>query len=117
MKIIITLLLLFNSISSYSQVKIYKGNSTYSSDIIFTINDSKVYKGNSNYSVDILFVLRDGRLYKGNSSYYSDVICTKKDNKVYNANSIYSSDIQFSWQGLLTMEEFISVFYAIKYNY
>ena len=35
--------------------KLYKGNSSYSGDIILNKRDNKVYQGNSSYSGDILY--------------------------------------------------------------
>lgn len=38
-----------------AQTRFYKGNSTYSSDIIMNINGNRVYRGHSSYSSDILY--------------------------------------------------------------
>ena len=40
-----------------AQTKVYKGTSTYSSDIIATIKNGKVYTGTSSYSSDIQFTI------------------------------------------------------------
>ena len=61
--------------------------------------------------------IRDGKIYKGNSSYSSDVIANLKDGKVYSGTSSYSSDIQFSYDGNLTIEEFVAVWHAVKYSW
>ena len=47
---ILLFLLVVSALSA--QVKIYKGNSTYSGDCIATFSKGKLYKGNSTYSGD-----------------------------------------------------------------
>jgi len=37
-----------------AQVKVYKGTSQYTSDVICHVEDGKVYKKNSSYTADIL---------------------------------------------------------------
>ncbi len=97
--------------------KIYKGTSMYSSDVLYTVKDGKVYKGNSGYTSDIIFTIREGKLYKGTSSYSSDVMATIRDGKVYTGNSNYSSDIEFTIRGDATVEEFVGVWYAVRYGW
>ena len=92
----------------------YKNNSNYSSDVLFTVKEGKVYKGNSNYSSDILMNIKDGKLYKKNSNYSSDVILTIRDGKVYNGNSSYNSDVLFTIDNLVTIEEFVAIYYVYK---
>ena len=56
--------LLFASLllaSASGEVKVYKGTSTYNSDIVATVRDGVVYDGRSNYRSDIRFTL-DGNL-------------------------------------------------------
>ncbi len=52
-KVLIAMLFCFAFISASAQVKVYKGNSSYSSDVICTLRGDKVYKGNSSYSSDL----------------------------------------------------------------
>ena len=47
-----------------AQTKVYKGTSTYSSDIICNLKEGKVYKKTSTYSSDILLNIKDAKLYK-----------------------------------------------------
>lgn len=79
-----------------SAQRVFKGNSTYTSDIICNLQDGKVYKGASRYSSDILLNIDGNRIYKGASRYSSDIVCTLKDNKIYRGASIYSSDVVFT---------------------
>ena len=57
----ILFLALFMAVSSGPEVKVYRGTSTYSKDILATIRDGKVYAGNSQYTFDIRFTF-DGPL-------------------------------------------------------
>jgi len=57
----LTLLMsLFVSIAAMGQAKYFKGNSTYSSDILYTWDGKKVYKGKSTYTSDILSTIDGG---------------------------------------------------------
>lgn len=59
-----TILLLFLPLFSHSgtgDVRVYKGTSSYTSDILATIRDGKVHSGTSPYTSDILFTV-DGNL-------------------------------------------------------
>jgi hypothetical protein len=38
-----------------------------------TIKDGKIYKGTSSYSSDVIATIEDGKIYTGNSSYSSDI--------------------------------------------
>ncbi len=38
-----------------------------------TIKDSKIYKGTSSYSSDVIATIKSGKVYTGNSSYSSDI--------------------------------------------
>lgn len=82
--------------SASGAIKVYRGRSNYSSDVICTIRDGRVYNKNSVYSSDVLLTLRDGKIYRGNSVYTSDVLCTLRDGRVYKGTSTYTSDILFT---------------------
>jgi hypothetical protein len=97
--------------------RVYKGNSNYTGDVIYTVADGKVYKGTSSYTSDIEFTIKDGKVFKGTSSYTSDILATIEDGRVYSGTSSYTSDIQFTIHGNLTIEEFVAVWYAVKYCY
>ena len=79
--------------ASSSEVKIYKGTSSYTSDILYTVRDGKVYKKHSNYTSDIVCTVRKDRIYKSTSNYTSDVLYTIRDGQVYKGTSTYRSDI------------------------
>lgn len=83
----------------------------------FTIKNGSVYKQNSNYSSDIVFTIKDGKIYDKQYTYSSDILANIGENIVYNKNSSYSSDILFRYNGLLTIEEFVAVWYVYKYVY
>ena len=55
---------------------IYRGNSTYTSDILFTWDGRYLYVGNSTYTSDILCTITNGHLYRGRSTYTSDILLT-----------------------------------------
>ena len=58
---ILFLLMIFGIGSSHAgSMHIYKGNSSYSSDILYTWDGRYLYRGNSTYSSDIVFTW-DGR--------------------------------------------------------
>ena len=61
--------------------------------------------------------IKDGKIYKGTSSSSYDVIASIKNGKVYSGTSSSSYDIQFTIGGNLTIEEFVAVWYAVKYEY
>jgi hypothetical protein len=82
---------------------------------LFTIRDGKVYRGSSSYSSDVVFTIKDGKLYKGNSNYNSDIFANKKGLKVYKNNSSYSSDVDFTLSDNVTIEQFVAIWYAVKY--
>lgn len=82
-----------------AQITVYKGTSTYSSDVICTVKDGNVYKKTSSYSSDILRHVSKKQVYKGNSNYISDVIYNIIDGKVYKESSSYTSDrIHHPWE-------------------
>ena len=56
MKHLITLFtLLLLPLAIFAQGRFYLGNSTYTSDILYTWQNGHVYEGNSTYTSDILF--------------------------------------------------------------
>ena len=55
MKRIILIIITLISINGMAQTYLYKGNSSYSSDILYSFDGKALYKGRSTYSSDILF--------------------------------------------------------------
>ncbi len=45
------------------EVRIYRGNSTYSSDCVATYKDGKLYRGSSTYSSDCVFTFSESVKY------------------------------------------------------
>ena len=64
------------SIHAQAVSHLYRGNSTYTSDIIATWDGRYLYKGNSTYSSDILLTYDGKYLYAGRSTYSSDILGT-----------------------------------------
>ena len=50
--IILTILM---SICSMAQTQLFRGKSSYTSDILYTVQNGYVYRGRSNYTSDILY--------------------------------------------------------------
>jgi hypothetical protein len=86
-------LCLVNCSATRAQATIYRGTSSYTSDILCHVKDGKVYLKNSSYTSDIACHISNDRIYKGTSSYTSDILYTIKDGKVYRGTSSYTSDI------------------------
>ena len=72
---------------------IYRGNSTYTSNIIATWDGRHLYRGNSTYTSDILLTWDGKYMYNGRSTYTSDIICSWDGRYLYSGRSSYSSDI------------------------
>ena len=72
------LILLFSFVSTLimAQTHFYKGNSSYSSDILYTWDGKYIYRGKSTYSSDILYTYDGKHVYRGRSSYSSDILYT-----------------------------------------
>jgi hypothetical protein len=111
------LLLPFVTRTAAAEVRVYKGTSTFTSDIVCTVRDGKVYQGTSDFQRNILFTLRDGKIYKGTSSFTSDILATVRDGKVYEGTSSFQRDVLFTVDGYLTVEEFFAVWHAVRYVY
>ena len=84
MKQIILIAIMILSIGfANAQTKVYKGTSSYSSDVICNLNNDKVYKKTSSYSSDVICNVSGKKIHKGTSSYSSDVLYNISDGKVY----------------------------------
>ena len=70
-KLFVIISFLFISLCSIAQTKIYYKNTT---TVVATWHNNHLYKGNSTYQSDMLVTLKDGKLYKGNSTYRSDLL-------------------------------------------
>ena len=76
MKKLLTILFVLLPMIAAAQSRLYRGNSTYSSDILCTYDGKYLYNGNSTYSSDIVLTY-DGRyVYDGRSTYSSDILYT-----------------------------------------
>lgn len=99
MRKFLLILLALIPLCGFSQSKVYRGNSTYSSDVLYTWDGKHLYRGNSTYSSDILFTWDGKHLYQGNSTYSSDVLATWDGKYIYRGRSNYSSDVVLTWDG------------------
>ena len=68
-KILFFALMLWLALCGQAQVHIFKGNSTFSSNIRYTYDGKHLYKGNSTFSSNILYTFDGKHLYKGNSTF------------------------------------------------
>ena len=75
-KIGMILLLNFVAFTLMADMKIFKGDSTYTRDCVVTFKDGKLYKGDSTYTRDCVVTYKDGKLYKGDSTYTRDCMLT-----------------------------------------
>ncbi len=91
------LLLPFVTRTAAAEVRVYKGTSTFTSDVVCTVRDGKVYRKTSSFTSDILATVRDGKVYEGTSNFQRDVL--------------------FTVDGYLTVEEFFAVWHAVRYVY
>jgi hypothetical protein len=55
MKRLTLIILTFLSVTAMAQVQFYKGNSSYSSDVLYSSDGKAIYKGRSTYSSDVLY--------------------------------------------------------------
>jgi hypothetical protein len=80
-------------------------------DIVANIRDGKVYKGNSFFQGDILFNIQDNIIYNGDSISSFDIIARIEDGKVYNEQARARNIVLFNFDGELTLEEFVAVWF------
>lgn len=62
------------AVGGMAQSRFYKGNSTYSSDILYSFDGKYIYNGRSTYSSDILYTYDGKYIYNGRSNYSSDIL-------------------------------------------
>lgn len=101
MKRLTLIILTFLSVTAMAQVQFYKGNSSYSSDVLYTFDGKSIYKGRSTYSSDILYTFDGTYIYRGRSTYSSDILFTVSKGHIYRGKSTYSTDILYSFDGML----------------
>lgn len=74
MKKYLLILLSIFSINLMANTYIYKGTSSYHSDIRFTWDGKYLYKGTSQYRSDVILSYDGENIYKGTSTYRSDIL-------------------------------------------
>lgn len=115
-KIIFCLVLLFTSQFAFSkEIRIYRGNSTYSSDCVATFYKGKLYKKNSTYSSDCIATFYQSKFYKGESTYSSDCFLNYYQKKLHKKESTYSSDILFTFSQNVKSSPALLVWVVYKY--
>ena len=92
-------LFLLASSMAHAVTYVYKGRSTYSSDILFTWDGKYLYAGRSTYSSDVILTFDGKYIYAGRSTYSSDILGTWDGQYFYDDRSTYSSDILCTWDG------------------
>ena len=75
-----------------------------------------MYRGTSSYTSDIIMTIRDSRIYKGTSNYTSDILAHFSEGKVYDKTSGYTSDVLFTIKGDLTEVELVAVWWVVNYK-
>ena len=76
MRRLLLLVLLLAPFYVEAQSHMYRGGSTYTSNILYTFDGKYLYRGNSTYSSDIIYTFDGQRVYRGNSTYSSDILYT-----------------------------------------
>ena len=103
MKRLLIFLLLLLPFVAEAQSRLYKGNSTYSSDILYTYDGKHLYAGSSTYSGDTLFTCDGKYLYVGCSTYTTHTLCTITRKHIYRGRSSYSGDILYTMSGYIPL--------------
>ncbi len=83
MKRLTLIILTFLSVTAMAQVQFYKGNSSYSSDVLYTFDGKSLYTGRSTYTSDILYTWDGKYIYSGRSTYNSDILYTWDGEHIY----------------------------------
>ena len=73
---LLTALLTLISLTAMSQVHIYHGAYTYSSEILYTWDGKHLYRGSYAYSSEILYTWDGKHLYRGPYAYSSEILFT-----------------------------------------
>lgn len=71
---------------------VYKSNSQYDSDIVYTYSNGKLYEGKHMYKSHVKYTYANGKLYIGDNTYSQNIIATYKNGKIYKGNSTYEKD-------------------------
>lgn len=91
-RFLFSLMFAFIMFVTYGQ-NIYRGKSSYSSDIVANVKGNIVYKGSSRYQSSAMFNFDGKYIRYGTSHYDSDIIATYVDGKLYQGKGTYTSDI------------------------
>ena len=86
-------------VATINATKIYRGNSTYVGNVVYTWDGKHLYQGNSTYMGNILYTWDGKHLYQGNSTYMGNIIYTWDGKYIYQGNSTYMGNILYTWNG------------------
>lgn len=75
---------------------------------------TKVYKGSSTFDSDIVMTIENGNVYKGNSTFYYDVLTTIADKSVYSESSTFYNNMIFNSNTTLSIAEFVAIWHALS---
>lgn len=88
--------------------KIYKGNSTFSSNLLYTIeykgDNLKIFKGDSSFSTNLIYAIesdnRGYKIYKGDTSFSSNLTYVleyiNNGYKIYNGDPAFLSNLAYT---------------------
>ena len=100
----------------FSQTKLFRGQNTYDSEVVWSMYGNEVYHGNrfsggvlfatvrneevylGRYVEDCIYSFRGDEVYLGRSSFSSDLLYTVRDGQIYAGNSTFSGDILFTYK-------------------
>jgi hypothetical protein len=68
---------------TFSENKIYKGNSTRIIDLAYTYSNHKIYKDSSNRIEDAVLSINEGKVYRGGAIRQDSMIFYVKQNIIY----------------------------------
>ena len=105
--LLFSVMLIMCLLTAAANMHFYRGNSHYSSDILYAWDGRYLYRGRSSYSSDIIYSWDGKCLYQGRSNYSSDIIISIAGGHIYRGRSNYSSDILYSYTGIIPIPALI----------
>lgn len=93
---------------------IYAQMSSFPQDALYRVADNQVFRGDSRFTSDILFTLEGEHLYQGNSTSPMDIVLTIAPTAVYRGDHIFEPERMFSFNQPLAPIELIAVLWALQ---
>ena len=94
----IILILLLSIPLIAKDVKVYRGSSQSSNDILYTIHNSKVYRGDSIKAEDVIFTVSGNYIYIGARADSDKIVYTASGGVIYAGNEINRHNIEYSFR-------------------